>query len=64
MVQRDHGLDVVGQQLVDQVVVVLYTLGVGAGPGTVRHHPGPGDGEPIMGHLEAAIQITVQQHFV
>ena len=60
MVQRYHGLDVVGQQLVDEVIVVLYTQVVDAGPGTVRHHPGPGDGEPIMGHLEAAIQITVQ----
>ena len=56
VVQRDHGLDVVGQQLVDEVVVVPNPCVVGAGPSAVRHHAGPGDGEPVVGHLSTRCQ--------
>ena len=51
VVQRDHGLDVVGQQRVDEVVVVLHTQQVQRAWGAVRQHPTPGDGETVVLYL-------------
>ena len=51
MVQGHHGLDVVLQQLVDQLVVELHALLVHVVLRTVRHHAGPRDGEAVVGHL-------------
>lgn len=53
VIQGDHRLDVVGKQLINEVVVVLHPGCIHAGSGAIRHDAWPRNRETVMCHLQS-----------
>lgn len=57
-------LDVCSQQRIHKPVVIVESSLINMLGGAIREHPGPGDGETIMGHFKLLQDGNILFHFV
>lgn len=57
-------LDVCSKQCIHKPVVIVESGFINVVGGAIREHPGPGDGETIMGHFKLLQDGNILFHFV